>query len=100
MPLDGNKNLLIILPLKLFPSFSEQSLRPLTPIKRYHVCHRDDQSHHNHQSRHNHQSHHALGKGAKKKMKKKLTSVSFMYVCLAENGEMLGFFSFFSPTIV
>ena len=35
-----------------------------------------------------------------KKGEKKLTSVSFMYVCVAENGEMLGFFSFFSPTIV
>ena len=33
----------------------------------------------------------------KKKLKnKKLTSVSFMYVCVAENGEMLVFFSFFS----
>ena len=32
--------------------------------------------------------------------KKKLTSVSFMYVCVAENGEMLVIFSFFSPTIV
>ena len=39
-----------------------------------------------------------LGKGAKKKKlkKKKLTSVSFMYVCVAENGEMLVFYSFFS----
>ena len=37
-----------------------------------------------------------LGKGAKKKLKKKLTSVSFMYVCVAENGEMLVFFRFFS----
>ena len=36
----------------------------------------------------------------KKKLKKKLTSVSFMYVCVAENGEMLVFFSFFFPTIV
>ena len=35
-----------------------------------------------------------------KKEKKKLTSVSFMYVCVAENGEMLVFFSFFFPTIV
>ena len=35
-----------------------------------------------------------LGKGAKKK-EKKLTSVSFMYVCVAGNGEMLVFFSFF-----
>ena len=33
-----------------------------------------------------------------KKEGKKLTNVSFMYVCVAENGEM--FFSFFSPTIV
>ena len=42
-----------------------------------------------------------LGKGAEKKIEeKKLTSVSFMYVCVAENGEMLVFFSFFSPTIV
>ena len=32
-----------------------------------------------------------------KKLKKKLTSVSFMYVCVAENGEMLVFFlRFFS----
>ena len=31
----------------------------------------------------------------KKKMKKKLTSVSFMYVCVAENGEMLVFFLVF-----
>ena len=31
--------------------------------------------------------------------KKKLTNVSFMYVCVAENGEMLVFF-LFSPTIV
>ena len=30
----------------------------------------------------------------KKKLKKKLTNVSFMYVCVAENGEMLVFFSF------
>ena len=36
----------------------------------------------------------------KKNLKKKLTNVSFMYVCVAENGEMLVFFSFFSPTIV
>ena len=40
------------------------------------------------------------GKGAEKKLKKKLTSVSFMYVCVAENGEMLVFFSCFPPTIV
>ena len=40
-----------------------------------------------------------LGKGAKKKGKK-LTIVSFMYVCVAGNGEMLDFFSFFPPTIV
>ena len=39
-----------------------------------------------------------LGKGAKKKnWKKKLTSVSFMYVCVAENGEMLVFFVVFFP---
>ena len=42
----------------------------------------------------------AKGKVQKKKLKKKLTSVSFMYVCVAENGEMLVFFSFFFPTIV
>ena len=36
----------------------------------------------------------------KKKLKKKLTNVSFMYVCVAENGEMLVFSSFFPPTIV
>ena len=41
-----------------------------------------------------------LGKGAKKKIEKKLTNVSFMYVCVAGNGEMLVFFSFFPPTIV
>ena len=42
-----------------------------------------------------------LGKGAKKKnWRKKLTSVSFMYVCVAENGEMLVFFLVFFPTIV
>ena len=41
-----------------------------------------------------------LRKGAKKKLKKKLTNVSFMYVCVAGNGEMLVFFSFFPPTIV
>ena len=35
-----------------------------------------------------------------KKRKNKLTSVSFMYVCVAGNGEMLVFFSFFPPTIV
>ena len=35
-----------------------------------------------------------------KKKGKKLTNVSFMYVCETENGEMLVFFSFFSPTIV
>ena len=38
-----------------------------------------------------------LGKGAKKKGKKKLTNVSFMYVCVAENGEMLVFFLVFFP---
>ena len=37
------------------------------------------------------------GKVQKKIEKKKLTSVSFMYVCVAENGEMLVFFSFFFP---
>ena len=42
----------------------------------------------------------SLGKGSKKKLKKKLTNVSFMYVCVAGNGEMLAFFSFFPPTIV
>ena len=36
----------------------------------------------------------------KKKLKKKLTNVSFMYVCVAENGEMLVFFLVFFPTIV
>ena len=39
-----------------------------------------------------------LGKGAQKK-EKKLTNVSFMYVCVAENCEMLVCF-LFSPTIV
>ena len=33
----------------------------------------------------------------KKKLKKKLTNVSFMYVCVARNGEMLVFFLVFSP---
>ena len=33
----------------------------------------------------------------KKKLKKKLTNVSFMYVCVAGNGEMLVFFLVFSP---
>ena len=38
-----------------------------------------------------------LGEGAKKEGKK-LTNVSFMYVCVAGNGEMLVFFFFvFSP---
>ena len=37
-----------------------------------------------------------LGKGAKKR-RKKLTSVSFMYVCVAGNGEMLVFFFIFFP---
>ena len=43
-----------------------------------------------------------LGKGAKKKGEKtnKCFTNSFMYVCVAGNGEMLVFFSFFSPTIV
>ena len=37
-----------------------------------------------------------LGKGAKKKkVKKKLTSVSLMYVYVAENVELLFFFTFF-----
>ena len=36
-----------------------------------------------------------LGKGAKKKEEKKLTSVSFMYVCVDGNDEMLVLFSFF-----
>ena len=40
------------------------------------------------------------GKKQKKKEEKKLTSVSFMCVCVAGNGEMLVFSSFFSPTIV
>ena len=31
----------------------------------------------------------------KKKVKKKLTSVSFMYACVAENAELLVFFYFF-----
>ena len=35
------------------------------------------------------------GKVQKKKFEKKLTNVSFMYVCVAGNGEMLVFFSFF-----
>ena len=40
-----------------------------------------------------------LGKGAqKKKSKKKLISVSFMYVCVVENAELLVFFTFFFAT--
>ena len=35
------------------------------------------------------------GKVQRKKIKKKLTSVSFMYVCVAENVELLFFFYFF-----
>ena len=39
-----------------------------------------------------------LGERCKKKiLNKKLTSVSFMYVCVAENGEMLVFFFVFFP---
>ena len=37
----------------------------------------------------------SLGESAWKKVKKKLTSVSFMYVCVAENAELLVFFYFF-----
>ena len=33
-----------------------------------------------------------------KKSKKKLTSVSFMYVCVAENAELLVFLLFFAPS--
>ena len=33
-----------------------------------------------------------------KKSKKKLTSVSFMYVCVAENVELLVFLLFFAPS--
>ena len=36
-----------------------------------------------------------LGKVQKNKKKKKLTNISFMYVCVAGNGEMLVYFSFF-----
>ena len=35
------------------------------------------------------------GKVHKKSKKKKLTSVIFMYVCVAENAELLVFFTFF-----
>ena len=39
------------------------------------------------------------GKVHEKKSKKKLTSVSFMYVCVAENAELLVFFLlFFAPS--
>ena len=41
---------------------------------------------------HNQQS--RLRERCKKKGEKKLTSVSFMYVCVAGNGEMLVFFPF------
>ena len=37
------------------------------------------------------------GRCRKNKSKKKLTSFSFMYVCVAENGEMLVFFLVFFP---
>ena len=37
------------------------------------------------------------GKVQKKKLKKKLTNVSFMYVCVAGNVEMLVLFFVFSP---
>ena len=40
---------------------------------------------------------HGTGRGKVQKKGKKLTNVSFMYVCLAENGEMLVFFFLFSP---
>ena len=40
------------------------------------------------------------GKVQKKKIEKKLTSVSFMYVCVAENSEMSVFFLVFFPTVV
>ena len=33
-----------------------------------------------------------------KKSKKKLAGVSFMYVCVAENVELLVFFTFFAPS--
>ena len=40
--------------------------------------------------------HYNIPKGkVQKKSKKKLTSVSFMYVCVAENTELLVFFTFF-----
>ena len=35
------------------------------------------------------------GRCRKNKSKKKLTSVSFMYVCVAENAKLLVFFTFF-----
>ena len=35
-----------------------------------------------------------------KKKEKKLTNVSFMYVCVAGNGEIVVFFPFLPPTIV
>ena len=38
------------------------------------------------------------GKVHRKKSKKKLTSVSFMYVCVAENAELLVFLLFFAPS--
>ena len=47
------------------------------------------------------QNNNSLGEGAEKiKVKKKLTSVSFMYVCAAENAELLVFFYFFPLAIV
>ena len=36
-----------------------------------------------------------LGEGAQKKEEKKVTSVSFMHVCVAKNVELLVFFTFF-----
>ena len=38
------------------------------------------------------------GKVHEKEEEKKLTSVSFMYVCVADNAELLFFFTFFAPS--
>ena len=45
-----------------------------------------------------HLEHLHKGKVHRKKSKKKLTSVSFMYVCVAEYVELLVFFTFFAPS--
>ena len=45
----------------------------------------------------NEEKNHIRDRFKKKNWEKKLTNVSFMYVCVAGNGEMLVFFFLFSP---